>query len=190
MLKKISEKIHLISQGWVTVLSIMIMVLFMIIVLPNQSEKSRTETGTSRSPDTSFFYTPEELYQMADDYGQEGRKAYIRSRWTFDLVFPLVYVFFLAVGISWFYRFSTHWNPFWKFGNLLPVLGGVFDYLENGAATLVMYIYPTRLAGLSQLTVFFTITKWGLIFLSFLAYFILGIGSLYAWIKHKLITKQ
>lgn len=185
MFKAISENIHHISRGWVAILSILIMVFFMIFVLPNQSEKSLEETGSSRSPDTSFFYTPEELYQIADDYGQEGRQAYIKSRWTFDLGFPLVYVFFLTVGISWFYRFLTSWKLFWKFGNLLPILGGVFDYLENGAATWVMYIYPTRLAGLAQLTVFFTITKWSLIFLSFLVYFILGIGSLFAWIKQK-----
>jgi len=185
MLRTISEKIHHISLGWVALLSILIMVLFMIFVLPNQSERSLEVTGSSQSPDTSFFYTSEELYQMADDYGQEGRQAYIKSRWTFDLVFPLVYVSFLAVGISWFYRFLTDWKEFWKFGNLLPILGGVFDYLENGAATWVMNIFPTRLAGLAQLTAFFSITKWILISLAFLVYFILGAGSLLARVKQK-----
>ena len=185
MLKTISKKIHHISTGWVTALSILIMALFMIFVLPAQAEKSIVDTSSSRSPDTSFFYSPEELYQMADDYGQEGRQAYIRSRWTFDLIFPLVYVFFLSVGISWFYRFSTHWKQYWIFGNLLPILGGIFDYLENIAATLIMYYYPTRLPGIAQVSVFFSATKWGLIFLGFLVYFILGLGYFYALIKQE-----
>ena len=185
VLKTISDKIHLISRGWTAFLSLLIMVLFMLFVLPNQSEKSLEDTGSSQSPDTSFFYTPEELYQIADEYGQDGRQAYIRARWTFDLAFPLVYVAFLTIGISWFYRFLTSWKDFWKFGNIFPILGGVFDYLENGAASWLMYIYPSRLAGLAQLTVIFTITKWILITISFLVYFTFGIGSFYAWLRQR-----
>ena len=186
MLRTISEKIHLLSSGWTTLLSVLIMVLFMIFVLPNQSDKALMETGSSRSPDTTFFYTAEELYQIADEYGEDGRQAYIKARWTFDLIFPLVYVFFLATGISWFYGFLTSWNDSWKLGNLLPILGGIFDYLENGAATWVMSIYPTRLAALSSLAVFFSLTKWCLISIAFLVYFILAVSAAYSWAKQKM----
>jgi hypothetical protein len=183
MMGRISRGLLKISRGWLVLVTILVMVLFLVLVLPGQAEKSREETGSSRSPDTSLYYTPAQLYQIAQEYGQEGRQAYIKTRWTFDLIFPLVYTGFLAVGISWFYSRLPGWKATWGSSNLLPLLGGLFDYLENGAASWVMAIYPTRLAGLAQLTVFFTAGKWALISLAFLAYFILGAGAFFAWIK-------
>ncbi len=186
MLRTISDRIYQLSSGWIVSLSILIMILFLVFVLPDQAENSRKETGSSLSPDTSFFYSAEELYQIADEYGEAGRQAYINARWTFDLIFPLVYVFFLAAGISWFSRSLTSWSDLWKMGNLVPVFGGIFDYLENGAATWVMSIYPARLAALPLLAAFFTVTKWILISLAFLLYFILVGGAGYKWAKQKI----
>ncbi len=185
MFRSISAKIHQISTTRAMIISLTIMVLFMVFVLPKQSENSSIETGSTRSPDTSFFYLPEELYQIANEYGPEGRQAYIKTRWTFDLIFPLVYVFFLSVGISWFSKSITGWKDFWKNGNLFPLLAGLFDYLENGAATWVMNIYPDRLSGLAYLTSIFSLTKWAVISLAFLVLFIFAIGALVARQKKK-----
>ena len=69
----------------------MIFVLFTALVLPGRSTRAQVETRAAGSPDMSFFYTSDELYQMAEAYGQAGREAYIRARFTFDLIWPLVY---------------------------------------------------------------------------------------------------
>jgi hypothetical protein len=185
MIKRISKWVLHISRGWLALGTTLLMVLFLILVLPSQSGKSLEDTGSSRSPDTAFFYTPEELYQIAQEYGQVGRQAYIKTRWTFDLIFPLVYTSFLAVGISWFYQHLSGWKEIWRYGNLVPILGGIFDYLENGAASWVMAIFPARLPGLAQLTVIFSLGKWILISLAFLIYIIFGVGAFAGRVKKK-----
>ena len=168
MFNRLSLWIVRISSGWVVLISVLIMILFMVFVLPNQAEQSKEYSGFS--PDTTFLYHPTKLISAAEAYGPEGRQAYIHSRWTFDLVFPLVYVGFLAVGISWF--LNQHDNR--KIGhlNLLPLAAGVFDYLENTATTVVMAIYPKVSYLTAYLASGFTLVKWIFVYASFGVYFI------------------
>jgi hypothetical protein len=183
MIKKLSDQIRRISTGPRVVAALAVMVLFLALVLPRQSGAAAEATGSSRSPDTSIGGSPAELYQLAEEYGEAGRQAYIRARWSFDLVFPLVYMAFLATGISWFSRHIPKMHGAWKLANLLPVLGGLFDYLENTTASLLMGLYPTRLAGLPELLIGTNLLKWLLIGLSFLIYAGFGAGALVTWIK-------
>jgi len=183
MIKKISSWLNNISKTWIMILTLAVMVLFMITVLPNQAASAEHTTGSHQSPDTSFFYSPGDLLQMADEYGEKGREAYIRSRWTFDLLFPLVYVSFMAVGISWFIQ-HLNYPPDWVgYANLLPILGGLFDYLENSGTSLLMSLYPDLVPGLPLFTSIISATKWLLVGGSFLIYFILAFVALYQWIR-------
>ena len=170
-------------------LTLLIMVLFMIFVLPGQATLAEKNTGGSISPDTSFFYGPEDLIQAAKEYGEEGRRAYIQARWTFDLIFPLVYISFLVAGISWFYKILENPIDWIGFTNLLPLAAGLFDYLENIGASLVMALYPTLFSGLALVTSIFSGVKWLLIGVSFLAYFALAGAVLFQRIQGK-IRKQ
>jgi hypothetical protein len=182
MINKISFWLKTISNLWIMLFTLLIMILFMITVLPGQAAASEKEIGSSRSPDTSFFYSPADLFQMAEEFGSAGRQSYIRSRWTFDLLFPLVYVSFLAVGISWFSKTLGNPPKIYAFINVLPVLGGVFDYLENSGASLLMGQYPVHIPGVALLTAVFSAIKWILVGGSFLAYFILAGTALYKWL--------
>ena len=186
MMKNISKWLNNISKTWVMILTLALMVLFMVTVLPKQAASAEQNAGGSISPDTSFFYAPGDLLQAAEEYGARGRLAYIQARWTFDLVFPLVYIVFLAAGISWFYQ-NLENPPEWiGFTNLLPLAAGLFDYLENSGASLVMGLYPTQVSGLALLTAIFSGVKWLLIAGSFLAYFGLAGAALFHWVRSKL----
>jgi len=90
-----------VSTGWVALAALVIFLLFTALVLPQQATKAAQKTGSADSPDTSFFYAPDDLYRMAEAYGESGRQAYIRARFTFDLAWPLVYTLFLATAMSW-----------------------------------------------------------------------------------------
>ena len=169
MIKRISSWIKEISNGTITITFAVIMILFMIFVLPVQAEKSQEFTGSSKSPDTSFYYTPDELFHLADDYGPNGRQYYIHNRWTFDLVFPLVFVGFLTTGISWFYKHIKDGS--WTRLNIIPLFAGIFDYFENIAASIVMAAFPNRLVNIAFLSSTFSIIRWLLVFGSFLIYF-------------------
>ena len=186
MIKNVSTWLLKISSTWLMIASLLLMIGFMIFVLPAQAADAVSESGSERSPDTSFFYTPEDLYKMAEEYGANGRQAYIQARWTFDLIFPLVYTCFLAFGISWFIQRLTGWADTWKLTNILPLLGGLFDLLENSAATLAMSRYPAQPLILLNAASIFTPIKWVLVSASFIPYFIFG----FAWLIQRFQSRQ
>jgi hypothetical protein len=165
--RQISDWLRRLSTGWVALSALVIFLLFSALVLPQQATKAEQETGGADSPDTSFFYSADDLYRMAESYGEQGRQAYIRARFTFDLVWPLVYTFFLVTAISWVFSRAFAPDSPWQWANLAPLLGALFDYLENLSTSLVMLRYPDQTAVVDLLAPVFTALKWSLLGASF-----------------------
>lgn len=144
----------------------LIFVAFIIYVLPNVSEATKLATGSDRSPDTSFFYTADDVYEIAKEYGPEGRSYYIKSRVTFDVVWPIAYGLFLTAAVS---RLMSNVSDRLKWLarlNLLPILGVALDYLENFTTATAMFVYP-KTTFLASLAPYFTVLKWLCIYASF-----------------------
>lgn len=160
MITKISNWLRRKSIGWVTLLALAVFILFTALVLPGQAASAEINTGSDRSPDTSFLYTAEDLYQIAEAYGEQGRAAYINARFSFDLIWPLVYALFLTTTLSWLIQRAFNPGSVWQLANLVPVFGMVFDYLENITASIVMARYPATTMIIDQLTPMFTLVKW------------------------------
>ena len=135
-------------------------ILFLVFIMPNMASRTDTESTMNRSPDLSLVYTPEDLYQMAEGYGGEGRAEYIKMRVTFDRGWPLVYMVFLTAAISWLYRRTFNPGSAWQLANLAPVLGALFDYLENIGASIVMARYPETTPVIDLATPLMTLIKW------------------------------
>jgi len=148
------------ATGWVTLLATIVFILFTALVLPRQATEAEIVSSGTGSPDTSFWYTPDDLYQITEAYGPAGRQAYVRARWTFDLVWPLVYAAFLSLTISWTFQRAFAAKSRWQLANLVPVAGMLLDYLENSATSLVMARYPALTPGIAHLAPLFTLTKW------------------------------
>ncbi|MDP3386863.1 MAG: hypothetical protein Q8S24_06485 [Eubacteriales bacterium] len=139
-------------------ISFIVFALFMIVVLPNVSDTTKEITGTSTSPDTMYFYSSQKLYDIAESYGEEGRAYYIRSRFSFDIVWPIVYLLFLVSMITFLFESSL---------NLIPFIGVLFDFLENLGASYVMFRYPLDTGFIATITPKFTLLKWVFIYISF-----------------------
>lgn len=154
------------------ILSSLLFVGFLLVVLPAVATYSKVVIGVSDSPDTVFIPGSIDLYQLAEAYGAIGRRTYIGLRWTFDLVWPLVYTWFL---ISWIKMLSDRLSLKGVFGKLylLPFVGTGLDYLENIGATLIMGLYPMKLVCINRVTPYVTFTKWAVIGLTFTLYFVL-----------------
>jgi hypothetical protein len=173
-LKNISSWLYKISNGWVALTGLVIFVLFSVLVLPAQSSQADEISGETGSPDMSFYYTSENLFDMAEAYGEQGRTDYIRARFTFDLIWPLVYGFFLSTAISWLIkRADLSYTPLGLL-NLVPVFGVIFDYFENITTSWVMFRFPQPAFLPAMLAPFLTATKWILVGGSF-GILILGI---------------
>jgi hypothetical protein len=167
-MKTLSAWLYRISSLGLLLMAAGVFAIFMAVVLPDQAAKAAVYTGEVGSPDTSFFYTAETLFSLADQYGEAGRAAYIEARFTFDLIFPLVYGFFLATTISWFGKLSLAEDSRWRLLNLAPVLGVLFDYLENISAAAAMSYYPGRIPLVAWAAAIFTLIKWLFVYGSFL----------------------
>ncbi|MGD8814637.1 MAG: hypothetical protein PVI78_09200 [Anaerolineales bacterium] len=185
MWRNLSQRLQRFASGPVTLASLIIFLVFTAWALPSQAAQAEAVTGDAGSPDMSFYYTAEELYGLAESYGQEGRQAYIRARFTFDLAWPLVYGFFLCMGIGWVFRRVFAPGSGWHLANLVPILGVVFDYLENISTSLVMARYPDPTAVADSMAAVFTMVKWVLVAGSF-ALLLLGIvvGAL-RWVRRR-----
>jgi hypothetical protein len=183
MLKIISNFIIRLSRGWVVLLALLIFTAFMIFILPAQSALAAETGGGAGSADTSFFYTTADLYHMAETYGAQGRRAYIHARFTFDLVWPLVYTFFLITTTSWLFGRALSGNSRWLLLNLVPILGMKLDYLENIGASIVMARYPLKTVVIDSLTPIFSLLKWLFVSASFFICLIAAALAVWYWIK-------
>ena len=167
MLRQVSGRLYRVTNAWSTLGALVVFLLFGALVLPRQAALSSLQTADAGSPDTSLWYSADELYHMAEAYGPLGRQAYVRARFTFDLVWPVVYGAFLATAISWFYARGFVPGSRWRLANVIPVLGMLFDYLENLATSAVMWRYPNRTPVLALLAPLLTLVKWAFVGASF-----------------------
>ncbi len=160
MLTRISKYFYAVSTGWAVLFGLVVFAIFIGFVLPQQAQKAQAYSAEAGSPDTSFFYSAADLYRMAESYGAEGRGAYIRARFTFDLFWPLAYLLFLTLTVSWALARAMPEADRWRLLNLFPLAGFLFDYLENISAALVMGRYPSPTPIIDSLASIFTSFKW------------------------------
>ena len=185
MLGRISDWLHGRVNGWVALVGLVVFLLFGALVLPGQSAQTETYSGDAGSPDMSLLYSTEDLYRMAETYGEEGRQSYVRARLTFDVAFPLVFTLFLTTAITWLTAKGFAAGSIGRRANLVPLLGGLFDYLENASTALVMARYPLRTPVVDRLAPLFTLLKWLLVGGSILLLVVAGAVALYRWGKRE-----
>jgi hypothetical protein len=94
-----------------------------------------------------------------------------------------VYTLFLATAISWVFGKAFPPSSRWQRANLTPVLGALFDYLENTSTSLVLGRYPNPTVVFDVLAPVFTSLKWGALAASFALLFAGVVIAAWRWIK-------
>jgi hypothetical protein len=183
MWRGFSDWIHRVSTGWVALTALVIFALFAAFVLPGQAANAGADGSDVGSPDLSFYYTAQDLYRMAEAYGEQGRQDYVRVRFTFDLIWPLVYTVFLATGTSWVYRRAFAAEALWQRANIVPVLGALLDFLENVSTSVVMIRYPSPTAIVDMLAPVLTMVKWVLVSTSFVLLVVGVVAGIFRWMR-------
>ncbi len=138
--------------------------LCIFVLLPHLKIIMDAASDGAGSPDLRLYYTSSELYSLMTKYSEAGRLEYIQTRFTFDLLWPVIYVSFLAVAISYFYKYQLSRNAVIKsrraYFNLLPLVAGIFDFLENITVSVNMYYYPAHVTGFDRIAGICTFLKW------------------------------
>ncbi len=168
------------SNAIIVILSLLLFMSFIIIVLPMEAAKSEA-LGLVESIDTSFFYTASDLYRIAENYGEQGRTFYIRQRFTFDLIWPLVYAQFILIASVYFYKKTKLLKASWLLYVSLVAAG--FDYLENIMTSTVMLRFPQVTPVIDDFAGISTLLKWSTLSLSFLILIFLMIAAAYTQLK-------
>lgn len=172
-MRQISRLIQKNSPGWLALLALLVFIAFIALVLPAESARAVAASGGAESPDTSFFYSPADLYRLAGEFGPTGRAAYIRARFSFDIIWPLVYTAFLLMATGWAARQAFPTASRWQLLNLAPLPPLLFDYLENVSAALVMARYPETTFLFDWIAPAATVLKWVSLSLAFLLLLVL-----------------
>jgi hypothetical protein len=136
------------------------MLVFMGWVLPNQAALSASHSDLA-PPDLRFVYSAEELRAVLESMGEAGRAAYIRSRYVFDIVWPLAYTYFYLAVLAW--AVPRAWSSESWLQRAWPWLGmGPFwlDMVENTLTGIAAATFPNIAGAVAVAASFFTAAKW------------------------------
>ena len=162
-----------------------VFVFFMVVILPAVS-MATYDQGLTESIDTNFSFDPSAIYRIVEAYGESGRAYYIWQRWTFDLIWPLVY------GLPLFSTLNRFIPNHIKLRNLiifLPLIATLLDYLENITFTMLVSLFPIEIPFLALLGVSISALKWFALGSSMLIVSVLPIFGLILFIQ-KTIRKS
>jgi len=151
-MRKIINKIN----GIYVLVAFALMILFFALVFPFTNQLFEENANTRLIPDMLIFYSPTNLEELALIYGEAGRDYYILTKYTLDIVWPLVYTFSLAVILMYLFKSAKKFY----FSLFLPMAVFAFDMLENITLSIVFSKYPTVIPALGYLASVFSTLKW------------------------------
>ncbi len=118
----------------------LILILSMFIIMP-AFEKALGMDENLVSLDSSNIYSPETIHTILSEWGYEGRLQQIWFHFTWDLIFPLLYFFYIGFLLSWLAKRGFKKNSKMQKTNLLAAIA-VADILENISLLFLILAYP------------------------------------------------
>lgn len=163
MLINLSKQLHFWAKGW---LILFIIAAFVVLVNLPLADPDLV----SRSLDGQIGYTPAQAFAAVASYGEDGR---VQMLWIHlaDFILVVTYTALFSLSISWLFRRGFKPDSTMQTLNLVPVLGGFFDVLENVWIMALILVYPAQPTIVAWLATVSTMAKYimGLIILSLLA---------------------
>lgn len=113
-------------------------------------------TGGQKILDMQASFSSAETYQRLEAMGEFGRKMYLRTVLTIDLVFPLTVFAFFTV-LAGFSRERLRMSPALdKALRVMPAAYLALDFIENAIILALLWNYPERLEFLGGAIGYFT----------------------------------
>ena len=160
MLKNISEHFYQWTKGWLILILLLLDAFFSGFLLPLIQGMLQGGQGDIQPLDLMLFATPEKIFGMIERYGEYGRPFYRNVELTVDIIYPIVYLFFFGLLISWlFQRGFAPDSPMRKF-NVTPLGAWFFDLLENIAIVILLSVFPSQPIVLAWILVLLSTIKW------------------------------
>jgi hypothetical protein len=160
MLKKLSERFYSWSKGWLILILFLLDGFFAGFLLPLIQGMMQGGQGGVQPLDLMVFTSPAKIFGMIETYGEYGRPLYRNVELTVDIVYPIVYLFFFGLLLSWLFERGFSSSSSIRKWNILPLGAWFFDLLENTTIVILLSIFPSQPTGLAWLLILFTHIKW------------------------------
>jgi hypothetical protein len=161
MLDTLSQKFHAWTTGGRVLILLIVDGLMMGYVMPLAGGIMAFIANASVTPlDLMFFYRPADAFAMIEKYGEAGRAFYMKVELTADIIYPIIYMFFYSLLISWLFQRAFKPDSRMMKYNMMPVGAWFFDLLENTGIVSMLAMFPTRPTIIAWLTMIFGSLKW------------------------------
>jgi hypothetical protein len=152
MLSKISDRFHTWAKGWLILSIIAAFVLLVNLPLADP-------TLVNMSLDGQFAYTPEQAFSMVASYGDAGRVQMIWIHLA-DFILITLYTLMFCLSISWLFQRGFKLDSRMQRLNVVPILGGFFDAMENVWIITMILVYPAQPIAVAWLSTISTMGKY------------------------------
>lgn len=134
-------------------------------------------TGGVGLLDMELLYTPDQAYAHLAGMGEAGRAFDLTHIVPLDLVFPFVYTLFYAITITWLLHKWLPAQSRWHRLNVIPLVGGIADYMENLGIITMLVSWPIQFPDVARFTMAMGLIKFTFIILAMFTI----IGALVGW---------
>jgi hypothetical protein len=160
MLGNLSNRFYKWTKGWLIFVFFLLDAFFSGFLLPLVQAMLQGDKGGVQPLDLMLFATPQRIFGMINEYGEYGRPFYRSVELTVDIIYPIVYLFFFGLLISWlFQRGFASTSPMRKY-NIMPLGAWFFDLLENMVIVILLSIFPSQPTALAWILTLLTTVKW------------------------------
>ena len=179
ILDEVSNRIIAITSARMVLLSLIGFAVsaFLINGRPFGAGQLMDITGGVGLLDMMVLYTPEQAYAHLAAMGEAGRAFDLTHIVPLDFVFPFLYTLFSAVTITWLLHKWLPAQSRWHRLNVVPLAGGIGDYLENLGIIIMIIAWPSPLPDIARFTMVAGLVKFSFIILADL----IIAGSLIGW---------
>lgn len=160
MIQNISQRFYRWAKGWLIFILLILDVFFAGFLLPLIQGMMQGGQGGITPLDIMFFATPDKLFAMLENMGEYTRFFYLNVELTVDIVYPIVYLFFFGLLISWLFQRGFASTSAMRKYNVMPLGAWFFDLLENILIVILISIFPSQPMTLGWLLFLFSSIKW------------------------------
>jgi hypothetical protein len=160
MIHRISQKFYGWTKGWLVFVLFLLDGFFSGFLMPLIQGMMQGGQGGVQPLDLMLFATPQKIFGMIEQYGVYGRPFYRNVELTVDIVYPIVYLFFFGLMISWLFQRGLSPNSPMRKLNIMPLGAWFFDLLENIVIVILLSVFPSRPTALAWILILLTTVKW------------------------------
>ena len=159
-MKKIVTTFQKMASGKVVLtLFILTMAVFSLMIMFTIPKVERFASGIPLFDMSPSGYSYQQAISLLESLGEDGRNVYLFQQLPVDFIYPGLFAISYALLLTWLFAKSFAMNSKIFFSALVPMLGGLFDYLENIGIIIMINVFPNISQGLVGVVSTFTILK-------------------------------